>query len=77
MEKYYCDIIKGNCEHGGSKRFNYGFVNGTDGWCFLVKKRTAKLDNCPKVIEEQQKDIAEWAFILQGERDADGFVKGL
>jgi hypothetical protein len=53
-KKYPCDlsiIEKGRgfvmCEHGGTKRYNYGFTSGTACYCRLDKKWVCDLKECP------------------------------
>jgi len=41
----YGDI--GYCEHGGTKRYNYGFQSGTASYCYLVKKWVSDIKDCP------------------------------
>jgi hypothetical protein len=39
MKKYYCPLsLDKKCEFGGSKRFNYGFMNGTNFYCRKAKR---------------------------------------
>ena len=58
MSQYPCDLSEsGLCQHGGSRRFNYGFYRGTAGYCRKVKKWTRHLDECPtKAAAEAAKD---------------------
>ena len=55
----------GYCKHGGNKRFNYGFMNGTASYCRKVKKWIynnfkGRSIECPlaniKEIEKQLKE---------------------
>ena len=32
-QKYFCDLTMVECEHGGSQRFNLGFMHGTESAC--------------------------------------------
>ena len=60
---YWCDLIKDSCRHGGTKYFNYGFVQGTAGYCYLARRwvtQTTALCNtlkeCPKGRGKEKRD---------------------
>lgn len=50
MKKLYlCNLSENNfCEHGGNKRYNYGFISGTSQYCRFSKKWVHNLKSCPK-----------------------------
>jgi hypothetical protein len=47
MKKYFCQKEKKMCRYGGNKRYNYGFLSGTAGYCFKDKKFLVKIKECP------------------------------
>jgi hypothetical protein len=51
-----CYLTKQICRYSINKRYNYGFVSGSSGWCKLVKKWTSDMDMCP---EEAKQDYFE------------------
>ena len=47
-KRYPCKLARdGYCEHGGNKKYNYGFVSGIAGFCRLSKKWVDDLKECP------------------------------
>ena len=59
MKKFPCPLVKKLCEHGGNKRYNFGFLSGTAGYCRLVDKWTSDLDQCPFLPEKQKESLIE------------------
>ena len=53
MKEYPCELSdSGFCIYGGSKRFNYGFVCGSAGYCrkekrFIYNMLFGKYISCP------------------------------
>ena len=50
MAEGYCDLMKKLCVHGGTKRFNFGFFQGTSGYCYKIGKWTHDMGKCPLVV---------------------------
>jgi rRNA maturation endonuclease Nob1 len=50
MKYYYCPMLKEGrgCRYGGNKKYNFGFMSGTDSFCRLVKKWVHDLKTCPR-----------------------------
>ena len=49
MDFYPCSLSESKtCEHGGNKRYNYGFMRGTSEYCRLKRKWVHNLKECPR-----------------------------
>jgi hypothetical protein len=48
MKKYYCSLsIDNQCQYGGNKTYDYGFLTGTGEYCRVVNKWVMYLKECP------------------------------
>ena len=60
MKKFPCPLVKKLCEHGGNKRYNYGFVSGAAGYCRYKNKWTSDLENCPLLCEDCMENMPDY-----------------
>lgn len=44
---HYCKWMKKMCSFGGNKRYSFGFVSGTSGYCWKKKCFTHEMEECP------------------------------
>ena len=57
MKKYPCKLSESlTCEYGGNKRYNYGFVSGTAGYCRKLNKWVSDIEKCPKDLKGENKN---------------------
>ena len=40
-------LDKDRCPYTGNKYYNYGFVQGTAGYCYYSKQWVSDITNCP------------------------------
>ena len=53
-KEYPCSLSSTKtCKHGGNKRYNFGFMSGTAGYCKKVNKWTSDLEECPLKKEQR------------------------
>jgi hypothetical protein len=48
MKEYPCALSSTRlCKYGGNKRYNYGFLSGTAGYCRKIKCWVVNIKVCP------------------------------
>jgi hypothetical protein len=49
-KEYHCKLSNdGFCRYGGNKPYNYGFTNGSAGYCYKSRKWISDMRECPLV----------------------------
>lgn len=51
-----CSVNNEMCKRAGNKRYNYGFMSGTAGWCFHYGKWQSDIETCPEQNAGKIKD---------------------